>query len=182
MIPIYDEKRNKVYMINVTTKKFYFHYQKFNSTIILSITFVGVVCSRLVQSWSSQLYLHSLTQNLKVLLILVAILMGATLFWFLIKKRYQPQLKEYLKKNPEEIECKGDKEKILNKALGQVIMVMLASVVFLVFSSLRFNRFLSDSNLGTFITATLFFLVFSTSLSRMDHAAFILKLAAEMKI
>lgn len=181
MIPIYDEKQSKVYMINVTTKKFYFHCENFNSTNIIILALIGGGFSRLAQTWRSQLYLYSPTQNFKVLIIILVLLIGALLLWLLIKKRYQPQLKEYLKEYPEEIICKSDRDKVLNKALGQVIMIMLASVFSLVFSSLLFYRFLNDSNLVTFFTAALLFLVFSATLSRMDHAIFILKLVTEMK-
>ena len=169
-------------MINVTTRKLYFHAQNFEqiSTAVLLSTVLGL--NVLARTLHPQLYLDSPTQSFKVLLILVAILAGASLLLLSIKKRYRPQFNEYIKHNPHSAEIEGtdDISKMLDTAQSAMLMIILFSIGMFIGSVVLFSRFFNNSNLATYVLATTFFLGFSYFSSRIDHSIFILKLAAEM--
>jgi len=163
MIPIYyDREQNKVCMINVTTRQLYFHNQNFEQ--ISTLVFLGVVLgiNGLVRSLRPQLYLYNLTQNFKILLILVSILVGVLSLLLFIKKRYQPQFEEYMRRNPypEEVKSKEDILEKLGTAQAAMLMLIIFSIGMFIWSMVLFNRFLSDSSLATYTLATTLLLGF----------------------
>ena len=181
MMRIYNFKENKIYMINTTTKKIYFHSQKLKSVSTISIFILYGIYSIISEWLHTHLYLNT-TQNFKIILILAGVLTGFLLAWLLKKKRYEPQLQEYLRKYPhaKEVENTDELKRILSKISLQMIGMIFASFVLLFVSIIIFRRFLNDGHLGTYIRAMILFLAFSFILSRMDHIVFILKLDTEM--
>ena len=183
MLPIvYDYKQNKVYMINITTKKFYFHPKQFKPTSTLSAVIIGGGFSRVTRLWRPQLYLNDPSQVFKISLIIIVIVIGALLLGLLVKKRYQPQFKEYLENEPDSkvVENKVEIKRIRDSAQLQSLIIIFISISFLIWSVFIFNQFLDDGNLRTYIFAAILFLVFSFMSSRMDHSVFILKLTTTM--
>jgi len=57
---------------------------------------------------------------------------------------------------------------------------MLVSIGLLILSIVLFTRFFSDSNLVSYIAATVYLWIFSLTLSKADHAVFILKIIPEI--
>ena len=99
------------------------------------------------------------------------------------KKRDQSQFEEYIRRGPtpEEVKSIDDIPKIIGTAQFAMLMLILFCIVMLIWSLVLFSRFFDNSNLATYTLATTLLLVFSYSFSRIDHAVFILKTAAEMK-
>ena len=182
MIRIYDYKRNKIYMINTTTKKIYYHPQKLRNVSTMVIFIFYMMFTRIEDWLRPQLYLYNPNQNIKIFLIIVGVLTGFLLAWLLKKKRYEPQLEEYLREYhyAKEVENADEIKQIVNKFSLQAIGLIFGGFVVLAASILIFNRFLNDGNLGTYIRSMMFFLIFSFILTRIDHIVFILKLDAEM--
>ena len=71
MISVYDYKQNRDYMINVTTKKFYFQPQKkqFKPLNTLGFGAIGGAFYRFLQRQRPQLYLNDPSQAFKISLI-----------------------------------------------------------------------------------------------------------------
>jgi len=184
MIPVfYDRKQNKVCMMNVETRQFYFHYQKFEQISTVALAGVGMGLNRLALSFRPELYLYNPTTSFKILLILVSVFAGILLLWLSIKKRDQPQFEEYMRRGPtpEEVKSIDDIPKILTTAQLVMLFIIFLNIGLVIGSIILFSRFFGDSNLATYTLATTLLLVFSYFFSRMDHAVFILKTAAEMK-
>jgi sterol desaturase/sphingolipid hydroxylase (fatty acid hydroxylase superfamily) len=130
------------------------------------------------QRWASQLYLSNPSQAFKISLVIIGIFVGILLFWWLIKKRHQPQFKEYLKNNPrpKEVTDAGEIKKILGKAQVQVLPAILVNIGLLIGSIWLFHQFLDNGNLATYIISITIFLAFVFTLSGIDQAIFVLKL------
>ena len=183
MLPVYyNRKQNKVCMMNITSRKFYLHEQKFRQTSATIVGMTALSLNRLGRTLYPRLYLYSLTRNFKVSLVLVSILIGILLLWLLVKKRYQPQFEEYInrKPNPKEIETFDEVRRILDDTQMRIIMAMFFTICLLIWSIVLFNRFFSDVNLGTYIWATTLLLSCIYLFSKIDHAFFILKIIPEI--
>ena len=89
MLPIYDYKQNKVYMVNVTTRRFYFQPKQFKSAstaaTIVGSAITGGILYRIVQQQGSQLYLNQLSQTFKASLVAIGIVIGVVLFLWPVK-------------------------------------------------------------------------------------------------
>ena len=189
MLPIYDYKQNKVYMINVTTQKFYYQPQKFkpiNTTMIIAAgAIIGGSLYRVIRLWRQHLYLNDPSQFFRISLVITGVATGVSLsllLWLLIRKKYMPQFEEYSKSmpHPKEVKNADDIKKILGIAQTQALLSTLVSIGLLFWSISLFNRFLDEANLEAYTLATILFLSSSALFSRMDHTVFILKLTTKM--
>jgi len=180
MLPVYyDHKENKIYMINTTTRKIYYHSYRFNNLRIAIIVVIAGGFSSYLQRNYAQLYLNEPSEVLKISLIIMSIVVGILLWLVSVKKRYQPLFKEYLKQKPRPTEIKNIDEikKSLDRTRSTALMTLLLTSSLFIWSVVLFNRFLTDTDhLSTYIFATLLFLTASYFSSRIDHALFILKL------
>lgn len=184
MIPVfYDRKQSKVCMMNVETRQFYFHYQRFEQISTVVLAAIGLGLSRLARSLRPELYLYNPTLNFKILLILVSVFAGILLLWLSIKKRDQPQFEEYMSRDPtpEEVKSTADIPKILTTAQLVMLLIIFLSIGLAIGSIILFSRFFDDSNLATYALATTVLLGCSYFSSRIDQAIFILKSIANMK-
>ena len=173
-------------MINVTTKRFYFQPKQKKSIPLntLGLAAGGLAFHRFLQRQRPQLYLNDPSQVFIVSLIVASIVVGLLLLWmmvFLIKKKYQPQFKDYIKSKPrpKEIENIHDKKKILDTAQAHALIALLVCVGFLIWSISAFNRFMTDENLETYISAMIPFLFSLALFSVIDRYVFILKLTVK---
>lgn len=182
MLPIYDHKQNKTYMVNVTTRKVYVHSQKFKSinTIVTALT--GGALYRAVLSLQPRLYLNESLQRFKPLLAIVAITIGFVLLVWLSKKKQQPQFKDYVEahKDAKEVKYNDEIEKIFIHARNQIQIGMCASLGLLIWCIWLFNQFFSYSNMGTYVLATVILMVVALALSGLRYGLFMLKLVNEM--
>ena len=78
---------------------------------------------------------------------------------------------------PKEID--GKKKRILDSAQRQALIALLGIIVLLFWSRYSFNRFLTDENLETYISAAILFLFSLAVFSGIDHYIFILKLTVK---
>jgi len=181
MIRIIDYKENKAYMVNATTHKFYSHNQRFaNPSAITGAALAGILTT--ILQYASSQTTAIFPQRFKVLIVVITVAVATLLAWMLKRKRYEPDLAEYLEKYPyaKEISNEESIERILGKAQVQVFGVMIASPILLFWSVFEFSRFMREGELGSYVLAMLLLFVFSMAISRMGHATFILKLATHM--
>lgn len=177
----YDMKRNKVYMVDVSTSKFYSHTKKFDYTN-MSVP-VGFVLAGIIREYYSrlrpQLYLNDFSDSLKILLIIIAVLASGGLLWILSKTRKEPQLEVYLQQYPQP-EIVENTNIGLNKALPRAILTIIFTLGFLIGCLYMFNQFLIDSNLTSYILGTIFLFLFVSVITILRSAIFIIRLALEM--
>jgi len=160
-----DFKKNRVYAVNVTTRKFYSHPQNVKVNTDLYVV-IGIVFTIIIRRFSdqlrAQLYLSTASQNFKILLIGIGILIGFPAFYLGLsrKKRYIFHLDEYLEQHPQSEEVTD-----VNKAIEKALFTAGSTLAFIlgggIGSAIMFNRFLNDSNLSTYFWAVVLFVIFS---------------------
>ena len=180
MIRFLDYKANKIYMINVKSGEIYSHFQKINWLSAGACVLIAALISRLEENVRPHLYVDNSIHEFKVFFIGIGIFVGCLLFLLLRKRRYQPELAEYLSQHPQAELVTSDINEILNKVILGGIGSILGSIGLLVLSISLFNQFLFDSNLFSYIEATVIFLVFSWVITRVDHMLFLLKFVFDM--
>ena len=185
IIPLtHDLKNNTVYMVDVTTKKVYSQFKDFskintNISTVLSIL-LFVILSTIAELFRPNLYLDQPSQSLKGFLVLMSILIGFLMFCLVRKKSYKLQLDEYLQQipPPEEVD---NIEEILDKAHLRSLIIILTTAGLLIASINVYGRFLNNVNLGTYIMATMLFILFTVTTLAFKNSIFILKLTKEKK-
>jgi len=157
-----DTKKNLIYAMDITTKKIYSHAENEKFDINVMATFAMVLAGGITffsDRYRSQLYLSNVSQSFKILIIFFGILLGILIFLLMQKNQNIFHLEDYFKKFPsyKEIHDSDKIKKILEKANG-----MSTANFFLIFGGIigsiaMYNRFLTYSNLLTYIWATLLF-------------------------
>jgi len=177
-----DLKKNKVYMIDVTTQKIYSHPQsvKVNTNLYAMI---GIILASIISGFANQfreyLYLNEVFQNFKFLFIGFGILMGFSISWLASKKRYIFHLDEYLMHYPQSEEVNNRRE-IIEKANFMAVVSLVFILGGIIGSVMIFAQFLNKSNLSTYIWAVLLLAISSFLVTGVKHFIFIFGLKSEM--
>jgi len=177
-----DFKKNKVYTINVTTRKIYSHPQNeinMNIYIAMSVAF-AMFLRRFSDQIRARLYLNYSFQNFNILFIGIGILIGLSAFYLglILKKRQIFHLDEYLDKHPQTEEV-NDSNKVIEKALFEVSLTLAIMLGAGLGSVVLFGQFLIDSNLSTYFWAVLAIAISSLSIARINEIRFIIDLKSE---
>jgi len=179
----YNQKENKVYMIDVTSKKIYSSFCDFRIVNSNEYYGIGVVLigafSRFIADISPGLYLDTSSQHLKVPLMLVVILIGFIIFGLASWKSYGLQLEEYLQQLPQPKEV-NNIEEVLDKGHSRALLGVFLILGFLFASIYMFNQFFNDRNLISYLWAFVWSLLFFSSSALLKGVIFAFKIAAEM--
>ena len=187
----YDPKQiSNVYMLDVTSKNFYTHVDNFfelNTTNIL--TYLCIVVHVIMAFFvgtprqpSTRLYLDDPSSNFKILMIVIGVLMGILMFLVLRKKNQGLHIEEYLDKYPysEKITEKDEVDEIMNRAQIRAALIMVGTIGLPIWSIFTYRQFWNYNNFGTYLWATLIFIIAAATASLWKNVRFLLKLYAEM--
>jgi len=196
IIIAFDSKqKNKTYMLDVASKKFYYHFENYFekyfqkprfgtilgylgiAVLMIMLFFIGMP-----HQPSTRFYLNSPSNYFKILAASIGILLGILVFLVLRKKGQGLHITEYLEKYPslEEITRKDEIDEIMNKAQIRSIMVIVVTMGLLIWSMFIYRQFWNYHNFGAYLWATAIFIISSTTASLWKTVLFVLKLYKEM--
>ena len=181
----YDSKKNKVYKIDVTSKKIYSSFSNFNVVnsnmfAVIMVVFVGAF-RRFLAEIRPDLYLNETSQHLKILLMLIGVLIGLIIFILVQKKRYGLRLDKYLQQFPPPEEM-HDVEEVLDKAHSASMLMVVLSIGFLIGSIYMCIQFFSDGNLTSYFWTLIWLMYFSGFSALLKSAKITFKLISDIKL
>lgn len=153
LIPIYTDKSNRAYMIDVTTKQIYIHtvdLRNHKRAIVIGLM-VGVFLLIIGVSYP-RLYLTNLSFELKILLLVGGFLIGISVFLGIKNKKYEPSLEKYLKEYPEAKKIKITK-RVVENARSHALVAIVGNIVLLVANIFLYSQFFTNHNLGSYVWA-----------------------------
>ena len=174
-----DAEKNETYMINVTTKKCYSHFEDYSKANVNGLPgYIGAVIILGISEWlRPQLYLNNPSGVFKILLVFFGGAVGIILARLIRKKIYiTTNIDEYLEKHPEAKEVKNVDDISGNAAFAQILTI-IAVIGFFVGSIFFINQFLDNSNLGSYFWFIALFTIFSCLALLLKHSLFILYIA-----
>jgi len=174
-----DFKRNKPYMVDVTSRKFYSHPHKVDETNTVAIGFIlgGVIIPVIAGQLRDQLYINDASQGFKILLIGIGVLIGFIMFYvrLSLEKKHSLPLNEYLKKHPQSEEI-TNRRQVIGKAVVLAFGAFGFILIGAVGSVITFTQFLNNSNLGTYLSAVGYLVFFSFFIAVVKNYIFIMGL------
>ena len=181
---------NKIYMIDVTSKNFYYHNEvlfKFSADTILGylpgiVLLIMTIFIGMPHQPNELFYLDDLPRNLKILITIIGILVGILMFYVLKIKNQGLHIKKYLQQYPDSVKVtkKDEIDKIMNKAQTRSTLIMGVTIGLLIWSIFIYRQFWNQHNFGSYLWATALFMVASATASLWKNARFIMKLHTEM--
>ena len=173
----YDNKKNRSYMIDTTTKKVYSHHQtvNFNSNwaAVVSVVIIFVILPGFA-NWFESLGMNDLSGSVKILLALIGIFIAGIVFLLINMKKSRFLLEDYLMKYPQAKE-ENDISDILDRISNRVMVVILVSLTLLFTGVVLFLRYVDSSNFITFLWALVVFALFAAVTSFIKDIIFIRK-------
>jgi len=175
-----DANEKKVYTVDTTTRKFYVHSQNFmiseNLGIMIALV-LSIIIPRTASQFRSQLYIGEVSQGFKILLIVIGILIGISMFWLkmMLNKKNILHLDDYFKKRPQSVDVSD-----INRVIGKAVIAAIGILAFIfggaIGSIINFNQFLNSSNLSTYFWAVLLFAIFSFSIAEIRTVVLVFEL------
>jgi len=182
IIPISHKiKENKVYMLNVTTKELYFHHQSLSVTSMdggmvgVALLLIATGVSRQVRQY---LYIDDSSQLFKAVLIEIGILFGFFIFYLVRKKKYEPQMNDYLQEHPDARKIENISE-LMDEAHNKAFMIIIFTIIILIATVCVYNRFLNNYNLVSYMLGTLLFTFFCISLLACKNGIFVIRMVSK---
>ena len=154
-------------MIDLVSKEVYHYSEKLDMpakklyfvmaiAAVSSIILVVITGGRLA---NPHLYFQQLSITLKILITVGGVLAGLLLSLCIKRNKYEFKLEEFLNKYPDAKKCEA--KEAINKAFFGVLLVLVFNIGFLLSSIWLYILFFANNNLGTYIWATLSFIIFS---------------------
>ena len=185
----YDSKqKHKAYMIDVTSKDFYYHLDDpFSAKWILGylgglVQIVMLFVIGFPNQPNAQFYLEEPSRNFKILMIAIGIIMGILIFFVLKRKNQELDIKAYLIKYPdsEKVTKKEEVDMIMNRSQKGSLSMMIMTPASLIVSIFIYRQFWNYHNFGSYLWATVLFMVASLIASFWKNVWFISKFHEEM--
>ena len=164
VIPIlYKTKKNRTYVIDVTTRKIYWHKHKplnVNTTFIAgcSALFVTAIVP-MMQNWLASQGLDNLAASIRVLLTFIGIIAGILVFFIAREKRDFLQFEEFMIRYPEAegVNDIAEIEELLSDISNRISIMKYGLVIVPLIGIVLFSIFLSNSSLLVYGWGVLFF-------------------------
>jgi len=163
VIPIfYKTKENRTYVIDVTTRKIYWHKHKpfnVNTTFIAgcSALFVAAIVP-MMQNWLASQGLDNLAVSIRVLLIFIGIIAGILVFFIAREKRNFLGFEKFMIRYPEAegVNDSAEIEELLSDISNRVSIMKYGLVMVPLIGIVFFSFFLSNSSLLVYCWGVLF--------------------------
>lgn len=180
-----DEKEDKNYVINITSKDIYFHKIDNNKLAMTKHSgMIGLIVGVPIAGVLGQyLYLGSISLYAMIVILISGIsaggILGVFLFRYMKKRKRILLIEDYIKLHPDLKKSVINKEEILNKSLKSKIVLVLMTIILIGLGGGGFTLFLIERNL-LFLMLAIFVLSIGFGFAVLiEDVFFIMKLYLE---
>ena len=187
----YDaEQINKTYVLDVTSKNFYYYYQFENLyqpralVIFIFLYVAAILIIGMIYQLSLRFYLDAATTNFKILMAIIMILLGILIFLLFKKTSQKLNLASYLKKFPDskQVTNKNEIDEIMNRAQMRSVLVIATTIGLFIWSVFVYRQFWNYYSFSSYLWATILFLTASALATLWKNVLFVMKLHKEMYV